>query len=269
MKEPVIFKDIQLLAKALQQQIFHFTSADSLFAILEDLTLKMTPCSKLNDLNEGNIKNFEVKDSFKCVEFVKEIETNCYVSSFSKSYQVQGKWISGVNRPNMWAYYARSMSGACVVLNREKFLGINKELLSRYFHKFGDIEYKVQNANLQLDIDTKDFDVVLEQHSKELFFTKHISWEREDEWRLMLYSKVEPEKLSIDGCIDYIVLGKKFLEGTTVVQDKHKKNSELLINFLRANKHDCFSPNSFALFMHSFSGYSLIPASGHKIFDDF
>jgi hypothetical protein len=269
MKEPVIFKDSQLLAKALQQQIFHFTSADSLFAILKDLTLKMTPCSKLNDLNEGNIKNFEVKDSFKRVELVREIETNCYVSSFSESYQVQGKWISGVNRPNMWAYYARSMSGACVVLNREKFLEINKELLSRYFHKYGDIEYNVLNASLQRDIDTKDFDVLLEQHSKELFFTKHISWSQEDEWRLMLHSKVAPEKLSIDGCIEYIVLGEKFLEGTTIVQDKHKKNSELLINFLRANKHDCFSPYSFALFMHSSSGYSQLPASGHKIFDDF
>ena len=102
-----------------------------------------------------------------------------------------------------------------------------------------------------------------------MFFTKHISWEREDEWRVMLHSKVAPEKLSIDGCIEYIVLGKRFLEGITVVQDKHKNNSELLIDFLRSNKHDCFSPYSFALFMHSSSGYSLIPISGHIAFKEF
>ena len=265
MKNVVLFDDEKLLFDALQKQIYHFTSASSLFKILEDLTLIMTPCKRLNDLNEVNLRNFEPKDTFVHVDFIRRIETECYVGSFSKSYQVQGRWISGVNRPSMWAYYGANLQGACIVLDREKFVEINRDRLSRYFYRIGDVEYKEINAIQKKNVEAMDFETLLEQYSKELFFTKHISWEREDEWRVMLHSNEKPDKLSIDGCIEYIALGSRFFDGKT----EDKENLELLVHLLKSNNHDCLAPHSFAKCMHSSSGYSLIPISGHIAFKEF
>lgn len=84
---------------------------------------------------------------------------------------------------------------------------------------------------------------------KVLFFMKHKDWENEDEHRLFIMDY--NGKLSIDGCIKYIVLGRKvFLDASRI---------KLIMDMVVDPKFICyhkFIPHSFATMCYNNHGYS-------------
>lgn len=187
--------------------LYHFTSAESLIKILENMALKMSSFENLNDLNEKEV-NFIFQDWQKGLQIKKYISEQCRVISFTQNFQKKDMFCEcGCNHPRLWAQYADKNKGACVVINEEKFIENNKSILNEIFWKIENVKYKpyIYNENPTDSPNPKEF---LENNYDRIFFEKHFDWEQEDERRLFCIDG--PKFLSIDNCIEFICLGNKF-----------------------------------------------------------
>lgn len=231
--------------------LFHYTSFASFKKILEDMTLKPSSFERLNDMNEGNVHNMCLSHNFMVMYGAeKYIKEKCHIISFSQNYDIQGYGIEGTNHPAMWAHYADNSNGVCIVIDKEAFITKNKDILSRYFHRFEDVEYSLFNAPDDEDIkfDAETPQEFIKNNWKSLFFLKHKDWENEDEHRLFIMDY--DGKFYIDGCIKYVVLGRKiFLDNARI-----KELLDMVVNPAYACYRK-FVPHSFATTCYNTHGY--------------
>jgi hypothetical protein len=187
--------------------LYHFTTAESLMKILENMTLKMSSFENLNDLNEKEV-NFSFQDWQNGLEIKKYIVEQCKLISFSQNFQIDDRFCEcGCNHPRMWAQYADNNKGVCIVINEEKFIELNKTILNEIFWKIENVNYKpyIYNGNPDESSNPKEF---IEKNYRKMFFEKHNDWRQEDERRLVCIGA--PEYLSINNCIEFICVGNKF-----------------------------------------------------------
>lgn len=98
------------------------------------------------------------------------------------------------------------------------------------------------------DFETETEQEFIKKNWKPLFFLKHKDWENEDEHRLFIMDY--DGKLSIDGCIKYIVLGRKlFLDNIRI-----KELLDIIVNPSSICYHK-FTPHSFATMCYNSHGY--------------
>ena len=232
--------------------LFHFTKFESFLKILEDMTLLPSSFGNLNDMNEGNVNNMNMNNNFLVMyNAEKYIKDRCRILSFSQNYDIGGFGQEGTNHPAMWAHYAENSNGVCIVLDKDAFVKKNKEVLGKHFYKFEDIVYDIFNTPNDEVINYKANtpEEFIMNNWKALFFMKHKDWENEDEHRLFIMDY--NGKLSIDGCIKYIVLGRKvFLDASRI---------KLIMDMVVAPKFICyhkFIPHSFATMCYNYHGYS-------------
>lgn len=244
--------------------LFHFTSADSFFKIIENLNFKVSPFKNLNDLNEGNVHNMVLANNFDVMNKAhKYIQDRCYTLCFSQNYFIGNYCEQGSNHPAMWAHYANNSSGVCIVIDRERFIKKNNDILKDYFYKFEKVDYKCRNTpnNSCIKYKVKNEFEFIKSNYKHLFFTKNIDWEHEDEYRLFIMGWDENIKLDIDGCIKYIVLGNKFFRDDLQIKK--------LLDKIVTPEYSCykkFIPHSFATSSYYSYGYYTFEIS-YKIFD--
>ena len=232
--------------------LFHYTKLDSFKKIMEDLTLKPSSFTILNDMNEGNVHNMCLNHNFMVMYNAEEyIKKKCHIISFSQDYGFQGYGVEGTNHPAMWVHYADDSNGVCIVIDKDAFIAKNNHVLSQYFYKFEDAVYSLLNAPEYKDInyEAKTPEEFIKHNWESLFFLKHKDCANEDEHRLFIMDY--DGKLSIDGCIKYIVLGRKiFLDNTRI-----KEILDIIVN----SKSICywkFIPHSFATTCYNTSGYT-------------
>ena len=232
--------------------LFHFTKFESFLKILEDMTLLPSSFGNLNDMNEGDVNNMNMNNNFLVMyNAEKYIKDRCRILSFSQNYDIGGFGQEGTNHPAMWAHYAENSNGVCIVLDKDAFVKKNKEVLGKHFYKFEDIVYDIFNTPNDEVINYKANtpEEFIMNNWKALFFMKHKDWENEDEHRLFIMDY--NGKLSIDGCIKYIVLGRKvFLDASRI---------KLIMDMVVDPKFICyhkFIPHSFATMCYNYHGYS-------------
>ena len=202
-------------------------------------------------MNEGNVHNMCLSHNFSVMYDAEEyIKENCYIISFSKNYEYCGVVQEGTNHPAMWAHYADDSNGVCIVIDKDAFIDKNKDILSRYFYKFEDVEYSIFNTpedeNINFDVDTPQKFIM--KNWKSLFFLKHKDWENEDEHRLFVMDY--NGKFSIDGCIKYIVLGRKLYQDNARI----KEILDMVVNPCYTCYHKLVQ-HSFASISYSIDGY--------------
>lgn len=232
--------------------LFHYTKFGSFLKILEDLTLLPSSFGRLNDMNEGNVSNMNMNKNFKVMyNAEKYIDERCHILSFSQNYDEHGFVQEGTNHPAMWAHYADNSDGVCIVIDKDAFIEKNKKVLNAHFYKFEDVEYDVFNTPNDDKINYKAStpEEFIKNNWKTLFFLKHKDWESEDEHRLFIMDY--DGKLSIDGCIKYIVLGRKvFLDDSRI---------KAIVDKVVDPASSCyrkFVPHSFATMCYDNHGYS-------------
>lgn len=231
--------------------LFHYTKFEKFKLIMKDLTLLPSSFERLNDMNEGNVHNMNLSQNFMVMYNTdKYIKEKCRIICFTQNYDINGFGQEGTNHPAMWAHYADNSSGVCIVIDKEAFISKNKDILENHFYKFEDVEYNLFNTP---DDEIINFEVETEQEFikinwKPLFFLKHKDWENEDEHRLFIMDY--EGKLSIDGCIKYIVLGRKlFLDNIKI-----KELLDIIVNPSSICYHK-FTPHSFASMCYNTHGY--------------
>ena len=231
--------------------LFHYTNLESFKKILEDLTLQPSSFERLNDMNEGNVHNMNLSRNFMVMYNAdKYIKENCRIISFSQNYEINGLGHEGTNHPAMWAHYADNSNGVCIVIDKETFIAKNKDIFENYFYKFEDVEYNLFNTpnDGKIDFEANAEQEFIIKNWKSLFFLKHKDWENEDEHRLFIMDY--NGKLSIDGCIKYIVFGRKlFLDDTKI-----KELLDIIVN-PSSICYQKFTPRSFASMCYNTHGY--------------
>ena len=231
--------------------LFHYTNLESFKKILEDLTLLPSSFERLNDMNEGNVHNMNLSRNFMVMYNAdKYIKENCHIISFSQNYDINGFGQEGTNHPAMWAHYADNSNGVCIVIDKETFIAKNKDILDNHFYKFEDVKYSLSNTpdDEKIDYEAKTPEEFIIKNWQDLFFLKHKDWENEDEHRLFIMDY--DGKLSIDGCIKYIVLGRKlFLDNIRI-----KELLDIIVNPSSICYHK-FTPHSFATMCYNSHGY--------------
>ena len=231
--------------------LFHYTCLESFKKILEDLTLLPSSFERLNDMNEGNVHNMNLNQNFMVMYNTdKYIKEKCRIICFSQNYDINSFGQEGTNHPAMWAHYADNSNGVCIVIDKEAFISKNKDILDNHFYKFEDVKYSLSNTpdDEKIDYEAKTPEDFIIKNWQDLFFLKHKDWENEDEHRLFIMDY--DGKLSIDGCIKYIVLGRKlFLDNTRI-----KELVDIIVNPSSICYHK-FTPHSFASICYNTHGY--------------
>lgn len=239
--------------------LFHFTTWKNFKLIMSDLSLLPSSFGNLNDLNEANINNMNMNENFMVMyDAERYIKERCRLLCFTQNYEINGIGQEGTNHPAMWAHYADNSNGVCIVIDKEKFIKINRQILDTHYHKFEDVSYNIVNTPVDEEINYKvdKPEEFIKNNWKGLFFLKHKDWENEDEHRLFIMDY--EGKLSIDGCIKYIVLGRKvFLD-----RDKMKSIMDMVVDPSDSCYHK-FIPRSFATISYNTSGYFTHEISGH------
>ena len=226
--------------------LFHYTNLESFKKILEDLTLLPSSFERLNDMNEGNVHNMNLSRNvmvmYNADKYIKE---NCHIISFSQNYDINGFGQEGTNHPAMWAHYADNSNGVCIVIDKETFI-----ILDNHFYKFEDVKYSLSNTpdDEKIDYEAKTPEEFIIKNWQDLFFLKHKDWENEDEHRLFIMDY--DGKLSIDGCIKYIVLGRKLILDNIRI----KELLDIIVNPSSICYHK-FTPHSFATMCYNSYGY--------------
>ena len=239
--------------------LFHFTSWKNFQLIMNALSLLPSSFGNLNDLNEANVNNMNMTENFMVMyDAEKYIKERCHLLCFSQNYEINGIGQEGSNHPAMWAHYAENSDGVCIVIDKEKFIKTNRQILDTHYYQFEDVSYSIINTldDEEIDYKVETPEEFIKNNWKGLFFLKHKDWENEDEHRLLIMDY--EGKFSIDGCIKYIVLGRKvFLDNTKM---------KSIIDMVVDPSHPCyhrFIPHSFATVSYNTSGYFTHEISGH------
>ena len=239
--------------------LFHFTSWKNFQLIMNGLSLLPSSFGNLNDLNEANVNNMNMNENFVVMyDAERYIKERCRLLCFTQNYEINGIGQEGTNHPAMWAHYANNSDGVCIVIDKDKFIKRNRQILDTHFYQFEDVSYSISNTpdDEEIDYNAKTSEEFIKNNWKGLFFLKHKDWENEDEHRLFIMGY--DGKLSIGGCIKYIVLGRKlFLDGV-----KMKSIMDMIVDSSSACYHK-FVPHSFATVSYNTSGYFTHEISGH------
>lgn len=239
--------------------LFHFTSWENFKSIMCDLSLLPSSFGNLNDLNEANVNNMNMTENFMIMyDAEKYIKERCRLLCFSQNYEINGIGQEGTNHPSMWAHYADNSNGVSIVIDKEEFIKRNKLILDTHYYQFENVSYSIFNTpdDEEIDYKAETPEEFIKNNWKGLFFLKHKDWENEDEHRLFIMDY--DGKLSVDGCIKYIVLGRKvFLDRTKI-----KSIMDMVVDPCSACYHR-FVPHSFATVSYNTSGYFTHEISGH------
>lgn len=180
------------------KRLYHYTSFDSFVKIWLSKSLRFSPVSNVNDIQEkiieasiSNPEQFELAKSFIAIrKSFKQV-------SFTMDYD---SYLKGCMSPMMWGLYADKTKGVCIELDYNKILFPHNCLK-------GIVRYKaiLNNYNgISPDVKTEsDLIRFIIKHQKELFFTKNKCWSGENEYRVL--SK-EDDYLNIEDAISAVYL---------------------------------------------------------------
>ena len=192
--------------------LYYYTSDTTFFKILDNLRIKTSRFNEVNDLDEANL-DFLGRYWFKHHKIKEFINNKCRFVSFVHD----NPFIEGTSHPRMWAQYANNNKGVCLVLNREKILCECKKLFGDESFKIGNIQYsysKLSPKELEKEIEDSckslDAESIIKKYYQGLLLTKHKDWEQEFETRLLLFNEID--WFPIDGCLEGICLGRKFVD---------------------------------------------------------
>ena len=247
-KEIVYFYDSY--APSLEDGIlYHFTSADSFFKILETMTLKSSDFGKLNDLNEGNLRNGNMTNACLDISVNKALREKGALLCFTENYAHDDLVFTGINHPRMWAQYADNNNGVCIAIKKDEFLEDNKELLCEKFHKVEHVDYRFY-PSLHFSQDCADADDLKTKNWHDLFFLKQEDWKQENEVRFFGYD-LKSSFLSIENSIAFICLSHGFMH--------NEDNMRKLISYMVSPTSKAYKklvPHSFAECLVDETGYN-------------
>ena len=180
------------------KRLYHYTSFDSFVKIWLSKSLRFSPVSNVNDIQEkvieasiSNSEQLELAKSFIAIrKSFKQV-------SFTMDYD---SYLKGCMSPMMWGLYADKTKGVCIELDYNKIQFPHNCLKGIVRYKAILNKYKGISPDVKTESDLIRFII---KHQKELFFTKNKCWSGENEYRVL--SK-EDDYLNIKNAISAVYL---------------------------------------------------------------
>ncbi len=223
-------------------KVAHYTRLKHLEKILREKTIRISPVEEFSDPRESslgwidtcgiglgsNIQEWDRAEEIKKAAG-SQINIFCTVGKQDDALIDSGCPIESsiYGRPRMWSQYGDNSEGFCIIFNQERLNGkINgcakkpEYLISdhvRYYEWLHmvpsgvTIEY---GDSITLPSSKNSFDLLnSNQMLHSVYFKKSIDWEDECEYRWLLFSESgKPVLVSIDDCVEAVVLGCNFPE---------------------------------------------------------
>lgn len=180
------------------KKLYHYTSFDSFIKIWLSKSLRFSPVSSVNDIQERVIEASIINPAqFELAKRFILIRKSYKQVSFTMDYD---SYLKGCMSPMMWGLYADKTNGVCIELEYNKIqfpLNCLKGMV-RYktiLNKYNGISPDVKTE--------KDLNRFILKYKKDLFFTKNKCWSGENEYRVL--SK-EDDYLNIENAINTVYL---------------------------------------------------------------
>jgi hypothetical protein len=258
----------------LRKFVYHYTKGETAAAyILPDLSLRMGSLEFVNDPKEAKSwpfkfysrgaasnENFQYSLFDEVTKYIthRSLIFCCSLDDDSVTEDDEDRSIrSGFGHPRMWTQYADNHRGVCLVLNQQ---GLHESVVSQIGSDklfYGPVKYLSTTYGPHSVAGSGPYDLVywedildqglasvLEPHigryHKELFFTKHLDWRDEWEYRWFYRSKNnEPIYVPVASCLSAVILGS----------DCPKDMSERIIDLCR--------PHNIPVFRAHWHGWSV------------
>ncbi|MDE6463047.1 MAG: DUF2971 domain-containing protein [Muribaculaceae bacterium] len=173
------------------EKLYHFTNFEAACKILASKTLLLSSLSGLNDVNES-FRTIYSRDLDKSLSW-KDLESKFRQLSLSED---KDGALGFLNLP-MWGNYADKGKGACIVLDKNKFIReLDKQGL---WH--GEIDY-VDKYDNDLIISSEE-DIV--RNHRIIFFQKDSTWRFEQEYRVVGYNTAL-KSVDISACLKWVIM---------------------------------------------------------------
>ncbi|MBA3469261.1 MAG: DUF2971 domain-containing protein [Herpetosiphonaceae bacterium] len=226
----------------LQQHVYHYTTSQrAVEHVLQSFTLRMGSFKGLNDPREAKTWPFRLyaqspetlasfpPDLFSRIsEFItsKSLILCCVQDDPTVIEDHEDRMLrSGFGHPRMWAQYGENHKGVCLVLDQQKLHAAIVATLGSDNLFSGPVNYLnttygpvAQNGSSAYDLAYVEpllehgLGTILEPYirrfHRDLFFTKHLDWRDEWEYRWVYRSKDgEPVFIPIAQCLEAVILG--------------------------------------------------------------
>lgn len=219
------------------EDLYHYTSSDAaILGILATRTIRLSPFHGTNDLWESkplypNLQGAVDLSPEVTTELWEEIDR--YIRMYSKVACFTNDWdlpeavldkdtLRGWSHLSLWAHYGQRHAGVCLRFDRQKLLSAFEAAKGSAVHQFsGDVRYR--SVSLGVGPEGVDLHQVQEfgadavalryseTHQQELFFSKHMDWANESEFRLVRTdSSLAPFYLDITDALNGVFLGDEF-----------------------------------------------------------
>lgn len=170
------------------KHVFHFTKFESALKIIATKSLKFGRFENMNDIAEAK------RDVYGMVS------ANIINSELSK-YQSISLTLDkcshrGFKIDPLWGHYAQGGNGACLVFDKEKlFLKVREQYGEKA--KIASINYLSNFSNaIFTEGDSREaVEKYIEDNIEDIFFTKSLDWEYEQELRILIKGYDKDEKL--------------------------------------------------------------------------
>jgi hypothetical protein len=192
------------------EYVYHYTRWERLLDIMAT-GFRLGPLARMNDPRESKdwmldllIQGTTLPDETAITAWkeIQDYRRKIRVAAFclDQPYgNLDNQGRRGYARPRMWAQYADNHRGVCIVLNR---VGLEQAIRRRYperdgsWVRAGRVQYvetpqeDVMSSSVVLNSVDQARESVQEhfyRHAERLFFTKHVDWRDENEYRWVYY----------------------------------------------------------------------------------
>ncbi|WP_068471925.1 DUF2971 domain-containing protein [Saccharicrinis aurantiacus] len=224
----------------MKEYLYHYTTTESLTkGICVTNSIRLNEIIKVNDPldykdrlvktkqiifgnHEEALAHNDRRRSFENL-LIERWGRNSKIASFAIDNVEEG--IMGYQLANLWTYYAENHQGICLKFEKEKLLNFfdNNFKILKPMHQ----EVKYQNMIPHVKFEDKysdDYLLGVIDNKVSLFFSKLKVWDREQEYRLICFSKNKYEFIPIDGFLEEIIFGQQTNKETELLICNKFKN---------------------------------------------
>lgn len=170
------------------KHVFHFTKFESALRIIASKSLKFGRFENMNDIAEAK------RDVYGMVSAdIINAELSKYQSI---SLTLDDPSHRGFKIDPLWGHYAQGGNGACLVFDKEKlFLKVREQYGEKA--RIAPIDYSSEFSNaIFTEGDSQEaVRQYIEDNLEDIFFTKSLDWEYEQELRILIKGYDKDEKL--------------------------------------------------------------------------
>jgi len=183
-----------------KQRLYHYTSFNSFVRIWLTQALKFGEVTDMNDMFENNPSSqcHTLKEAKLLDKYLKEKKRYRQIS-LTMDYD---SYTQGCMSQMMWGQYGDKGKGVCIEFDYTKLM---KHIKKRMLHDAIDYTSELPEPPVITKDAAGDWGSFFRSKQKELFFTKHDCWSKENEYRIV--SKND-DYLTIDGAITAISITK-------------------------------------------------------------